>query len=281
MFSTFNIEKLNALLEDFYNLTQIRITIFDDHFHELTSYPREIAPICQYIRQNPAAAEACRLSDRQASKRASELKSVYVYQCHAGLTEAVTPVYMGNILIAYLWFGHLLSYDSQITGWMNIRRCCREYRFDETELKELVMNLNIIPKQTILSASHILQSVASYLCIDRMITLHQQDLSLQIDEYISEHFSEELSVKTLCSHFHIGKTALYDITRQNYGVGIAEHIKNVRLDHAKKMLVDNHDLSISEIASACGFNDYNYFITVFKKATGYSPLKFRKKENSS
>ena len=46
MISTFDITKLNALLKDFYNLTQIRITIFDENFHELAAYPENIAPFC-------------------------------------------------------------------------------------------------------------------------------------------------------------------------------------------------------------------------------------------
>ncbi len=276
MLSTFNIDKLNTMLEDFYTLTHIRITIFDDHFQELTSYPQEIAPICQYIRQNPEAAKACYLSDLRASKHASDLRRPYVYQCHAGLTEVVTPVYMGNLLIAYLWFGHILSYDSQILGWMNVRRCCKKYEYDEAELKELVMSQTLTPEKKIMAASHILQAVASYLCMDRMITLHQQDFSLKIDEYINQHFTEELSVKTLCSEFHIGKTALYELSKQSYGRGIAEQIRYLRIEHAKKLLTEQKDLSISEIAANCGFKDYNYFITVFKKETGTSPLKYRK-----
>ncbi len=277
MYSTFNLDKLKDLLKDFYNLTQIRITIFDDHFNELASYPEERPLICEYIRQNPDARECCRISDMKASKRAADLKSPYVYQCHAGLTEAVAPVYMGNILIANLWFGHLLSYDSKIMGWMNIRRACKKYEFDEADLKELVMGMNLTSEDTILSAAHILEAVASYLCIDKMITLHQQNLSLQIDEYINNHFTDDISVKTLCDHFHIGKTALYDIAKNNYGIGIAEHIRNLRINLAKKLLLEDGSLSISDIASRCGFNDYNYFITVFKKQVGISPLKFRKR----
>lgn len=44
MMSSFDITKLHSLLKDFYNLTKIRITIFNDNFQELTSYPTEIPP---------------------------------------------------------------------------------------------------------------------------------------------------------------------------------------------------------------------------------------------
>ncbi len=54
MISSFDIAKLHSLLKDFYQLTKIRITVFDDSFRELTSYPDEIADFCKLIRQTPA-----------------------------------------------------------------------------------------------------------------------------------------------------------------------------------------------------------------------------------
>lgn len=47
MISSFDIAKLHSLLKDFYQLTKIRITVFDDSFRELTSYPDEIADFCK------------------------------------------------------------------------------------------------------------------------------------------------------------------------------------------------------------------------------------------
>ena len=56
MISSFDIAKLHSLLKDFYQLTKIRITVFDDSFRELTSYPDEIADFCKLIRQTPGCA---------------------------------------------------------------------------------------------------------------------------------------------------------------------------------------------------------------------------------
>ena len=36
----------------------------------------------------------------------------------------------------------------------------------------------------------------------------------------------------------------------------------------------NTDTSVSEIADLVGFSDYKYFIKVFKKYVGCSPVKF-------
>lgn len=276
MISTFHLPKLHALLKDFYMLSHIRITVFDDTFQELASYPDELAPICQIIRSDPKAYESCQICDKTACRTASRLHSTYTYQCHAGLTESIVPLYLDNILIGYLLFGHVLSYQSHEEGWYCISEKCRNYSLDETALKNACLSMPLISEEFILSSTHIMETVASYLCLERMAVLRQEKPAAQIDEYISRHFTEDLNVPKLCRHFGIGRTQLYEIAHENYGIGIAEHIRRLRIKKAQDLLVDSPELSISDIASACGFHDYNYFISVFKKMTGMPPQKYRR-----
>ena len=47
-----------------------------------------------------------------------------------------------------------------------------------------------------------------------------------------------MDVNHLCKKFQIGKTLLYEIAKQNYGIGIAEHIRNLRIEKAKELLTE-------------------------------------------
>ena len=275
MISIYNMSKLNDLLKDFYTLTKIRITVFNDHFEEITSYPEERSPFCQLIRHSKEALEQCRLCDLDACRIASQKNSTYIYRCHAGLYEAIAPIVMGNIVIGYLFFGHIFSYTSHEEGWKQIRTFCTTYDVDLDELKEACWQLPIIPQDYISAASHLLKAVAAYLCMERMTYLRQETLPLRIDEYIAEHLSEDLDIETLCQHFQIGKTYLYKISSQSYGTGIAEHIRSLRIEKAKNLLIAHAELPIDTIAEMCGFQDYNYFITVFRKKTGIPPKQYR------
>ncbi|WP_162613028.1 PocR ligand-binding domain-containing protein [Lachnoclostridium sp. An169] len=277
MISTFNLQKLGDLLKDFYTLTRIRITVFDETFRELAACPEEVAPFCQVIRTDPEAARRCRLCDTLACQTASQRRSPYTYQCHAGLTESIVPLYTGNILIGYLLFGHVFSYQSHEDGWEIISRRCRNYNIDMDALKDACFERPLIPKDYITSATHIMQAVASYLCMERMAYLRQESLPVRIDEYISRHFTGDMDIETLCEHFQIGRTRLYEIARENYGMGIAEHIRRLRIEKAKVLLEEEPRMSVAQIASECGFGDYNYFITVFKKLTGYAPGAYRRR----
>ena len=239
------------------------------------AYPDEIADFCKLIRQTPGCAMKCHLCDRHACDIASRRTSSYTYHCHAGLTESIIPIRMGNIVIGYLLFGHVFSYTSYDEGWKVIRERCADYGISFDELEKCCRKLPNLSEEYIDSASHIMKAVASYLCMDRMVSMHQQELPVQIDEYIQSHYTERIDAVSIAQHFHIGKTKIYEIARQNYGMGIAEYIRKLRIDLARQLLAEQTDLSLAEIAYKCGFSDYNYFITVFKKLVGVPPIAYR------
>lgn len=274
MISTFDLSRLKLLLKDFYHMTRIRITVFDDSFHELAAWPELPAPFCRIIRTDADAAACCCRCDKRACETAAKHRTLYTYRCHAGLTESITPIIVGNITIGYLLFGHVFSYSSHDEGWRQIRELCRNYRLDFASLETACRLLPVITEDYIASASHIMQAVASCLCMERMVTLRRQELPVQIDEYIQAHFTEKLDTARLAEQFGIGRTRLYKIAKQSYGLGIAEHIRNLRMEKARKLLTEQSGLTLSQIASECGFDDYNYFITVFKRVVGMPPKAY-------
>lgn len=54
-----------------------------------------------------------------------------------------------------------------------------------------------------------------------------------------------------------------------------EYLNGYRLERASRKLL-NSDMSVTEIAYSCGFNDLSYFIKTFKATKGITPAKFRK-----
>lgn len=277
MVSSFDLAKLQEFLRDFYNLTHIRITVFDESFHELVSYPEDIAPICRLIRQDPAGEENCRICDQKACSIAAGRHDTYIYRCHAGLTEAITPIYLEGVVVGYLLFGHVFSYPHRQEGAAAVAEHCKAYSIDHAQLEKRLAEMPLLTEDYIHSASHLLLAAASYLCMERMIFLKDNDLPMRLDRYINTHLTEHLTAEVLCSRFGIGKTYLYELSRQSYGCGIAEHIRMLRIRLAQQLLRQRSELSISEVAERCGFEDYNYFITVFRRLTGTTPKQYRRR----
>lgn len=93
-------------------------------------------------------------------------------------------------------------------------------------------------------------------------------------EYISSHFSEDISLLILSEHLHLNPSYLSMLFKQVIGRSFKEHLNKVRVNEAKRLLV-NTNYSIIDIAVACGFTNQSYFTKVFKKETGMTPKQFR------
>ena len=85
----------------------------------------------------------------------------------------------------------------------------------------------------------------------------------------------EFSVENLADLLNISRIQLYRKIKAMFDVNVSDYISNIRLEQAKSML-QNPELTISEIAYKTGFSSPNYFSTVFKNKFGVSPNVFRK-----
>lgn len=281
MISVFDVEKLRKLLKDFYAISHIRITVFDDSMREMVSYPATVPSYCALIRESKEGLAACMDCDRQACRAAGERKKTYVYRCHAGLTEAVTPLFVGEMLVGYMLFGHVFPFANHEEGWEKIKRHCVSVPVDPGKLQDALLEAAPMQEAYVRSAAHILHAVASYLILERMATLKEDLLEVRLDTYIAEHFTEPLDAVRLSRALGIGKTQLYALTKKLYRQGTAARIRELRMEKAKSLLREQRDLPLAEVAWRCGYQDYNYFFTVFKREAGCTPREWRNEQDAS
>lgn len=276
MVSVFNLRELERLLEDFYKITQIRITVFDEKFQEIVSFPDSKPDFCQMIRSCSEGRQACAKCDAEACSYAANQSTTHIYRCHAGLTEAIMPLHVGKVLVGYLLFGHVYAYDSLEEGWQVIEKCCSAYPIESERLKESLRDMPRISHEYVRSAARVLHMTASFLVMERMATLQEDTTAAKLDAYISENFTKVITADNLCKELSIGRSKLFKLSNELYGCGISAQIRKLRMEKAKTLLLDRLDLSITEIAGACGYSDYNYFISVFSGTYGKSPNVLRK-----
>lgn len=271
----FNLPDVKELLRNFYTLTGIRTVIFDNSFTELAAYPTRHSTYCHIIRSDPRAEAQCILCDQAACTQVKKEKTLYTYQCHAGLTETVVPIQTDNQVIGYIMFGQLLQTGASEELWQKVCESISPYNVDMNKLYSAFQRKKHISKEVIDAYAKTMEMSASYLYLSRMLVLKEDTLAQKIDGYIAEHIQEPLSVPVLCKEFSISKSHLYKLSEQNFGMGIAEYIRSLRIQMAKRLLGDT-DSPIYEIAEQVGIPDYNYFTKAFKKVTGTLPRVYRK-----
>lgn len=98
---------------------------------------------------------------------------------------------------------------------------------------------------------------------------------LRVQQYIEEHYFEELSLKTLaeiaCVSPHYFSAYFKSQTGQNYKA----YLTRVRMDHAIHLVLDT-DLKTYEIAEKVGYSNVRRFVDAFRDAYELSPTDYRK-----
>jgi AraC family transcriptional regulator len=95
-------------------------------------------------------------------------------------------------------------------------------------------------------------------------------------KYVQENIHRNLTIRELADKACMSEPNFFRCFKQQYGITPVEYINQQRIQLSMRLL-NNTAYSISDICFACGYNNLNYFLKVFKKATGDTPASYRKK----
>ncbi len=263
--------KMSELLRDFYTLTGVKTCLFDSAGKEIAYYPEKLSAYCALLRQNSELDERCVKCDKTAFAECKKTRKRYSYVCHAGLTECVSPIIYDDKIIGYILIGQAKTEKSAFTDAI----ASKFPASSRADLAEAFERLPVADSKIIRSAMSVLDACAGYEYLKSLLKTSEKRTDTAIDDYVTAHVGEDLSIKRLRSVFKLSNTELYAIFEEFFNSTPAEFIKKRRLSYACELLV-NSDLPISVISEKCGICDYNYFSKVFKKEIKISPREYRK-----
>lgn len=99
-----------------------------------------------------------------------------------------------------------------------------------------------------------------------------------VSDYISQHYTQPLTLESLATQFYISKYYLSRSFKEVTGYGINEYVHIHRIKRAKQLLEETV-LSISEISQLLGYDSLTHFERIFKTYMTLPPLKYRKTQN--
>ena len=97
----------------------------------------------------------------------------------------------------------------------------------------------------------------------------------QVQNYLSDHISENLTLSDLGDVFGINYSSLSNIFSSATGQTIIEYLTFIRMQRAKELLI-NTNKKIYEICSDIGYSEPKYFIKRFHQIVGVTPKEYRK-----
>ena len=266
-------EELKNVIIDFYKITGIMLTLYDENFNLIYSYPRKDSPFCSIIREGNLK-NKCYECDQNAMRHCKQTLKPFIYECHMGMMEAMTPIISSDIVIGYLLMGQVLPEHKTIQLKDRIEALPKSIDLSKEALIAAIDKMKPLSKDTLDAAVHIMEMCASFISLKRFVFSEKNPLHREIENYIYDHLIDPgLSMTSICNHFLISRSTLYTISKNAYGIGISDYIRYCRIEKAKKMLLHRQH-SISEISRMCGFNEANYFTKTFKQLTGYLPKDY-------
>lgn len=271
----YNETELKNLMKDFHLLTGIRIVLFDAEGNELLACPEHSCRFCERMKSRRETRHLCSESDRASFSSCQKKNQLILYHCHAGLIEAVAPLSDHNTVIGYMMFGQISDHKTAQELFHSLKANPYLTEEDRLHMKDFVRDIPLKTREQIQAAAKIMETCTFYAILKNTISIRRENFIRNMDRYLMEHLSEDLSVSSLAAAFGICKSKLYQNCSLYYGCGIAEHVRRLRIETAKKLLIES-EYSITEISDKVGFSDYNYFCRVFKKEVGIPAKQYRK-----
>lgn len=262
-------EKINSLLNNFYTITKIKIVLFDNQFNCIATAPSGDSEFCAALSCIKTASSKCSVCTQNAITSCKK-DGLNLYRCHAGLTEAVMPIRINDIIVGYIMLGQILKTPCDEAD--AIIKYATEYLGGDAEkhFKRIIRK----SEKEIESAVKLMESCVCYLLMNKVIQEQHGNTVFLIKKYIDENINDQLTTKKLCQEFNISRNRLYYISNTYYGMPIAKYINYRRVERAKALI--RSGISVADVADMIGFGDYGYFGKIFKRFTGYTPTQEKK-----
>ncbi len=123
----------------------------------------------------------------------------------------------------------------------------------------------------------LLQSCENGLTIEKSMDIDtgRSETLRYVLEYVRDNYQYPISMDELARECDMSYYSFSRFFKQMTGKSFSEHLLDTRLSFAQKMLLSDN-ISVSDIASVCGFEYVSYFIRRFKQKYGVTPLEYRK-----
>lgn len=182
-----------------------------------------------------------------------------------------------------------MYYKSNLLACFNLARKNKYHllRVNKSNIDLLINYIDNIEKYNIngefgddiLKKSYFLQMMVYvnkwFMEIEKDISLEFNNFDKDIEvllNYIDSNLDKNLSIDNLSSEFFTSKYYLMRKFKLHTGTSIHSYITQKRLVLAISLI--SKGLSMSDVCTNCGFNDYSSFVRAFKKAYNVSPKNY-------
>lgn len=91
----------------------------------------------------------------------------------------------------------------------------------------------------------------------------------------TEYANAELNLDNMVSEINVTRTKINDVLKAELGYTFISYLNKLRLTEAARLLTEQEEANIAEIAYSVGYKNVSYFNKLFKEEYGCTPKTFR------
>lgn len=262
---------LSAICNDIYDIAGIKAVIYDSDMNIIYSHPLAMEEFCSEVRKHKNLREKCLECDKFGFSQCVKNGETFIYKCHMGLTEAVSPIMDNDVIIGFILFGQLLNESSREEIKKHIKTLNLK---NEKQLIDCIDKKETTEERIISASARIVSMCASYVRLKNILNFQKESLALHVKKYISQNL-KDVTINKITTEFAISKGTLYNISKDEFKMGISQYIRHSRIKKAVDLIKES-EKPIYQIAEEVGILDGNYLTKLIKKETGKTPRQIKK-----
>ena len=263
-------DEIQALLDDFAALLEVRVTFFSVNGDYLRrGKAMRNCDYCRAIQNEFGQWEQCVSMDNDKREEALNSSQTITYKCHAGLRECIAPVRLRGVPAGFVMMGQFRLEGDKMPKLPGA---------SPEQLRRLRAEFNALPcfsEEKLQAILGMLRTLIDYITLRELAVLKGDRLRSEIDKYIERHALEDIKLPDMAKKLGRSVSSISQFLRKNYHTTFKGLVLENRLKHAEKYWKEHPDATVAEVAFTAGFSDQFYFSRVFHRLRGLPPGKYR------
>ena len=106
------------------------------------------------------------------------------------------------------------------------------------------------------------------------VSTETASVAQRIEHYLRKNYAEHITNQTLGGVFGYVPSYVSMLFRREYGISPSEYLTDIRIEQAKRLLLENPNALIRDVALDVGFKSQHHFSRTFKNHEGLWPSDF-------
>ncbi len=264
---------LEELIEDFYQISGIRLDIVDSRFRTvLVESGGSLQEFCTLVHTSENCLKTCLASDKKAFLAAEKSGKTHVYTCPFGITEVMVPIRDGMKIEGYFF----VSFGTRENERANAaRKACAAVGCPEEKCLAALRTMPQYNEKTLKANLDFVELLAQHIGGHHLLETAKPTTGELIKRCI-DNADRKITLAELGKTLHRSTVTLTQCFRKEFGMSIMDYVAERRLGNACRMLAETTD-TVEEVAFRCGYGSAEYFSRCFTKVYGIPPRLWAKR----